>query len=122
MKIRIKGPSVRFRLSRSEVTMLVHQGYFTETTPFGGASFCYALQRIETGDALSAQFEQGCITLFVPEILIADWDTNNLISIESHMPLTDNQTLYLLLEKDFQCLDAVTEDQRDNYTNPNKNC
>jgi hypothetical protein len=122
MKIRIKGSSIRIRLSRSEVIKLVHEGLVTESTPFGTATFKYALQSQKEGDALSAQFEDGQITMLVPQKLIQDWDTNNLITIDSHMPVANQQDLYLLLEKDFQCLDATTEDQSDNYINPNKNC
>ena len=34
------------------------------------------------------------------------------------MDLGDGNELYLLLEKDFQCLDNSIEDQTDNYENP----
>lgn len=122
MKIRIKGASVRIRLSRTEVARLVQDGYLEESTPFGAATFKYALQRTATGEALTGDFKQDCITLYVPQILIADWDTNNTVSIDSRMPVEENATLYLLLEKDFQCLDAVDEDQSDNYINPNNSC
>lgn len=122
MKIRIKGASIRIRLSRSEVARLVHEGTVTESTPFGTTTFKYTLQRQEEGEALSAQFEDGQITMFVPAQLIKDWDTNSLITIDGHMQVANEQALYLLLEKDFQCIDATTEDQSDNYINPNKAC
>jgi hypothetical protein len=38
------------------------------------------------------------------------------------MPLGNGQSLKLLLEKDFVCLDHTDEDQSDNYPNPNKTC
>ncbi len=122
MKIRIKGASVRFRLSRSEVAQLVHEGLIEELTPFGNATFSYALQRQENGSALSATFENGKITMMVPQSLIAGWDTNNLVTIDNYMPTGNGTDLYLLLEKDFQCIDATTEDQSDNYINPNQAC
>ncbi len=122
MKIRIKGSSVRIRLSRTEVGKLVHDGYLEESTPFGAATFKYALQKQEAGNALTASFDRNCITMMVPESLVKNWDTNSLITIENSMPVDEYTTLHLLLEKDFQCLDAVTEDQSDNYLNPNKTC
>jgi hypothetical protein len=122
MKIRIKGASLRLRLSKSEVATIVHQGLLTEETPFGASTFRYSLARVEDGNQLSAGFEDGNITMYVPESLIKDWDTNSLISIEGNMPVGADKNLYLLLEKDFQCIDQTTEDQSDNYINPNQSC
>jgi hypothetical protein len=36
------------------------------------------------------------------------------------MPFFEDNSLYLLVEKDFVCLDETSEDQSDNYENPNK--
>jgi hypothetical protein len=77
---------------------------------------------VDHGDTLSASFEDGRLRLYVPEVLIRDWDINDRISIDANMPVGEGRTLYLLLEKDFQCLDQTTEDQSDNYINPNKSC
>jgi len=38
------------------------------------------------------------------------------------MKINDDQSLYLLIEKDFKCLDETTEDQSDNFENPNIAC
>jgi hypothetical protein len=122
MKIRIKGASLRLRLSKSEVARLVHEGVVEEQTPFGDSIFRYAVQKTGTGAELSAAFEGGSMTMFVPQSLIEDWDTNMLISVEANMPVAEGGSLYLLLEKDFQCIDATSEDQSDNYINPNQIC
>lgn len=122
MKIRIKGSSIRIRLSKTEVTKMVQEGSLQETTLFPSSIFSYALIRTQTGDKLSATFQDGRITMFVPSSLIQHWDTNSVISIESKVELNAKENLHLLLEKDFQCLDEVIEDQSDNYTNPNKTC
>ena len=34
------------------------------------------------------------------------------------MNISENKKLYLILEKDYKCLDTVSEDQSDNYENP----
>ena len=121
MKIRIKSASLRLRLSKSEVARLVKEGLVKEETPFPGSSFRYSVRKTLSGDALTATFDGGQITMLVPGSLIADWDNNTLISIEATMPVGVGG-LYLLLEKDFQCIDATTEDQSDNYINPNQIC
>jgi len=43
-----------------------------------------------------------------------------VVGFNAKMPVAENGSLYLLLEKDFVCLDETTEDQNDNYENPNK--
>jgi hypothetical protein len=122
MKLRIKGNSIRIRLTKTEVSTIATTGYLEEQTLFGNNTFVYALQRVDEGDALAATLEQNKITMFVPSALTKDWPANNIISFEANLPLADNKTLYLLLEKDFACLDHTNEDQSDNYENPNKAC
>lgn len=122
MKIRIKGNSVRIRLSRSEVARITTVGYVEERTQFVNNAFIYALQRTDEGTELSADYEAGKMTMHVPKSLIQDWDVNDIITFDNHMKISDTEELYLLLEKDFQCLDQTTEDQTDNYINPNKTC
>ena len=122
MKIRIKGNSIRIRLTKTEVSLIATTGYLEEQTLFGNNKLVYALQRVDEGNALTAAFKENKITLFVPSSQTNDWPTNNIIGFEANMPIADNKTLYLLLEKDFVCLDDTTEDQSDNYVNPNKTC
>ncbi len=122
MKLRIKGNSIRIRLTKTEVSIIATAGYLEAETLFVNNKLVYALQRVDEGDALTASFEENKITVFVPAALTKDWPLNNVISFEANMPLADNKTLYLLLEKDFVCLDHTNEDQSDNYENPNKTC
>jgi hypothetical protein len=122
MKLRIKGNSLRYRLSKSEVSNFVNSGYLEEQTQFGENTFVYALQSVDDGTELSATLDQNKITMFVPKLLLNEWPGNEIVGFHSNMPLTGNDSLYLLLEKDFICLDHTTEDQSDNYENPNKVC
>jgi hypothetical protein len=122
MKLRIKGNSLRFRLSRTEVSTLAEIGYLEEQTSFGNNKLTYALQKSDEGNTLSASFEGNKITMFVPSSLVNGWPGNELVGFNANLPLAENNNLYLLLEKDFICLDETTEDQSDNYENPNKNC
>jgi len=122
MKLRIKGNSLRIRLTKTEVNTIATNGYLEEETLFVNNKLVYALLRVDEGNALTATMEQNKITMFVPSALTKDWPANNIISFEANMPLADNKTLYLLLEKDFVCLDHTNEDQSDNYDNPNKTC
>lgn len=120
MKIRIQRNSVRFRLSKSEVGQLENEGYIEETTDFGASILTYAVQRSAASE-LTADFEQHKITLHVPGNLLKGWGSNGTVGFEGNMPVSDGNWLFLLIEKDFKCLDNVSEDQSDNYDNP-KSC
>jgi hypothetical protein len=122
MKLRIKGNSIRIRLTKTEVSTIATTGYLEAETLFVNNKLVYTLQRVDEGDALTATLEQNKITVFVPSVLTKNWPANNIIGFEANMPLPDNKTLYLLVEKDFVCLDHTNEDQSDNYENPNKTC
>ena len=113
---------MRIRLTKAEVNSISSTGYLQEETLFGNNSFIYALQRVDEGNALAATLEQNKIIMFVPAAIIKDWATNNIVGFEATIPLADNKSLYLLLEKDFVCLDESTEDQSDNFDNPDKIC
>ena len=121
MKLRIKGNSLRLRLSKPEVEKLTVAKYIEERTSFGTNTFIYALRIKDDGEELSANFEGGKITVFIPELFIKDWAVNNVTGFNSTEQLTDTASLNILVEKDFKCLDE-TEDQSDNYENPNKTC
>ncbi len=122
MKLRIKGNSLRIRLTKSEVSKLAEIGSLEEKTTFANNHFVYALQRSNDVAELSATFENNTIKMFVPKTFVDDWPRNNVVGIDSTMHLPNSEVLYLLLEKDFVCLDETTEDQSDHFENPNKSC
>ena len=122
MKLRIKGNSVRIRLSKSEVATICNTGYLQEQTNFGSNKFTYALEGKNDGDALTASYANNKITMYIPEALIRNWAENDIVGFNASLQVDEHTTLYLLLEKDFICLDETTEDQSDNYENPNKTC
>ena len=122
MKLRIKENSLRIRLTKTEVGKLAETGYLEEQTIFTNNRLVYTLQRKDDITDLSAIFENNTITIFVPASFLGNWPANNVVGMDSKMPLPDDSSLYLLLEKDFVCLDDSTEDQSDNYENPGKTC
>ena len=111
MKLRIKGNSLRIRLTKTEVNIIANTGYLEEETLFSNNKFMYALQRVDEGNELSAALEENKMIIFVPSSLTKEWPTNNIIGFNAEMPVADNKTLFLLIEKDFVCLDETTVDQ-----------
>ena len=123
MKIRIKGNSIRIRLTRPEVDEFAQDGYLEEMTEFGNSTLLYVLQSMEGIPGLDADFEDGKITMYVPANIPAEWAKNETVGYENNLDMGNGRSLYLLLEKDFKCIDAPPhEDQSDNFENPNKVC
>ncbi len=122
MKLRIKGNSIRLRLSKSEVEKFPDTKYIEECTSFGNNFFVYALKCKNDSKELSADFKDGKITVFIPEIFIKDWAVNNVVGFNSQIETRNPEGLNILVEKDFKCLDETEEDQSDNYENPGKSC
>lgn len=122
MKLRIKGNSVRIRLSKTEVQALSSGTVLEDRTSFGRNRFGYLVKPVMEGDALYADYENGTIKMYVPKSLLKEWPSNAVVGFESSMKVNANESLYLLLEKDFKCIDQTSEDQSDFYDNPEKTC
>jgi hypothetical protein len=118
MKLRIKGNSIRVRLTKTEVDKICSGTTLEESTIFGEDIFKYELKKSDDVSELSAAFRSGTITIFLPSSLIQDWNSNDIVGFNA----TTKDGLYILVEKDFKCLDETTEDQSDNFENPHTTC
>ncbi|MGY3213050.1 DUF7009 family protein [Mucilaginibacter sp. HD30] len=116
MKIRIKGNSIRYRLSKTDVYQFIKTGYLDETVDFGPQKLIYALKKYDK-PTLSADFERNTIVLYMPEHMAMEWEASEKVGFSGY-----HNKLSLLIEKDFQCLDNAVEDQTDNYPNPALTC
>ncbi|NOW95704.1 hypothetical protein [Mucilaginibacter sp. SG564] len=112
MKIRIKSNSLRYRLTRTDTSLLAKDGHLREAVDFGTQQLFYAL-RVMDDEQLSATFKDNVITVYVPKQLIQEFADTDKVGFEG-----THGNLHLLVEKDFTCLDNVAEDQSDNYPNP----
>jgi hypothetical protein len=121
MKLRIKGNTIRLRLSKKEVEQLCSEGIIREQTNFADASFVYSIQREINTDTIKATYKQNELVVYIPSALIKGWETNTIISFDNRSVDGSMPELLVLVEKDFKCIDNSTEDQTDNYENP-KTC
>ncbi len=123
MKIRIKGNSIRVRIVKTELENFGKNGVLEERTEFGNTELIYRLQSKQGINQLEARMEGNTITMYVPEEMKQEWVNTNVVGYNSNMELGNGKKLFLLLEKDFKCLDAeVLEDQSDNFDNPSHTC
>ena len=123
MKLRIKGNSIRLRLTKTEIANFGKQGFLEERTEFiNGSVLGYTLQCKAGIVNLEASFSENRIRVFVPENMTQQWTTTDVVGFEHTLDTGNGKQLFLLIEKDFICLDNTYEDQRDNFPNPNAVC
>ena len=118
MKLRIKGNSIRLRLTQTDVSKFITDGKLVETVEFGNApvpKFCYELLFSENAENVCAEFNNGTISVLVPKNTAEDWANGEKVGIESD----ENSKLKILIEKDFACLaPRKGEDESDNFPHP----
>jgi hypothetical protein len=112
MKLRVKGNSLRYRLTKTDVSNLASNGNVKEVIEFGNTTLAYVLQSTPK-DALHADFKENTLTIYIPQKNVAELASTNRVGFSGN-----TGKLSLLIEKDFTCLDDVAEDQSDNYPNP----
>lgn len=120
MKLRIRGDSLRLRLTRSEVEALHSSGLVEGRTGFGLREFVHALVRDELVNEVEARFDGDRISVHVPVDRIDAWASSEDVSIAHEQKIDGSRTLVILVEKDFQCLIPRGEEEDDDaYPNPN---
>ncbi len=121
MKLRIKGNSLRFRLSKSEVAQLTQSGEIRETVYFGSspeAKLSYVLKTSAPQVGLSVGYANQTVTVTVNSETVSRW-----ASVETEVGIygsfdTGREPLELTIEKDFACLDRSAEENEDTFSNP----
>jgi len=121
MKLRIKGDSLRLRVSRSEVTRLL-EGHCLEETihfaPEANAKFTYALQQDRLVSMPTVQYTENRVAILIPADQANAWGVTDQVGIGEDVSLGDLGALALLIEKDFACLDRGEEENQDTFPNP----
>lgn len=112
MKIRIKGNSLRYRLTKSDLAQLEQKGFLEEQAEFVGKTLVYAIT-VTSDDGLSADYMDDRIMLSMPKAMIDELAHTDRVGFDDN-----TGPVSLLIEKDFTCLDQVEEDQSDNFPNP----
>lgn len=117
MKLRIRGDSLRLRLTQGEVRSLRETGSVIETLHFGPSALHYELRSADV-DAPVASFDGGHIVVSLPRARANAWADGDEVGIAAEQALAQG-TLALLIEKDFQCLaPREGEDDVDAFPHP----
>jgi predicted nucleotidyltransferase len=123
MKIRIKGNAIRYRLTKTDVAGFSDRGFVEEKTEFPtGPVLHYRIERKAGITDMEASFAENILCVFIPEKIAEEWTSTDIVGFSHKVVMGKEKELFLLIEKDFVCLDDTDEDQDDNYPNPNKVC
>lgn len=112
MKLRIRGNSLRLRLSQSEVTQLAQHGRVEDAISFGPQKLTYVLTTSDV-DHVGAVYESNRIVVTLPKDRAQTWTSSEQVGIESR------GELHILVEKDWSCLKPRDgEDDSDAFPHP----
>ena len=121
MKLRIRGDSMRMRLKRGEVDQLAAGISIVEAIHFPNAVLTYRLD-ISTDSAISATFDNGNLSVSLPQSKVVDWASTDQVSLFAEQTVPGSNTLSLLIEKDFKCLEPghhrACQDDEDTFPHP----
>jgi hypothetical protein len=121
MKLRIKGNSLRLRVTPSEVKQLLRDGAIREhiqLTPDPRDRFIYAITSSPSGATTTVAYHPGNITVSVPNAQLTYWACSEEVGVYADVTLGDDRVLSVNIEKDFACLDRSDVDNEDTFPNP----
>ena len=113
MKLRIRGNTLRLRLTRPEVEALHEHGKVEDASAFpDGARFRYALELAAT---TTATFDEAGIIVSLARPEGEAWCVSETVGISAEVG-----PMQLLIEKDFACMKPREgEDPSEMYPHPN---
>ena len=119
MKIRIRGNSIRLRLTQSEVAAFGRTGQIVEHTEFApGQRLTYPLRSCPRAAEMHATFADGTLTVAMPAALAREWVRGEEVEVYGSQPAGPGAALGLTVEKDFQCLHGEGEPDADAFPHP----
>jgi hypothetical protein len=121
MKLRIRGNSVRIRVSQPELTQIAEAGAAEDSVQFGpGAQLRYRVEVTPAGP-VAADFTGPLLRVSVPKSEVERWLGPSEVAIEGSQAVGGGERLKILVEKDYTCLAPRSgEDDSDLFANPQK--
>ena len=121
MKLRIKGDSLRLRLTRPELARLEAGDEVAETIHFGAAaeeSLRYRLAAAEQDAPVAVGFGAHTISVTISLEKMGVWADESEVGVYAELETGAGGRLEVAVEKDFKCLDRRDEQDEDAFPNP----
>jgi len=116
MKLRCTENSIRIRIRKSELDQLAQTKRVEEKIHFGNQIvLTFALSINETMQQVNATLLDNNLVVSLPKNAANEWINSNQVGIEVNKEIADNESLHILIEKDFPCLDRENEDKSDTF-------
>jgi hypothetical protein len=121
MKLRIRGNTVRLRVSKAELATIAATGAAEDAIRFAGdAGMRYGVQ-VKPAGGVAAEFGDNVLRVLVPKASVDVWLKPDEVSIEGEQAIGNGEVLRILVEKDYTCLAPRSgEDDSDLFANPQK--
>jgi len=121
MKLRIKGNSLRLRVSRSELARFLDGERVEETIHFTQAPearLTYALETAVQPEPIRVQYGSRIVKVVLSEDQARVWRAECEVGVYSALDIGAAGSLEVIVEKDFACLDRSDEENSDAFANP----
>jgi hypothetical protein len=120
MKLRIKGNSLRLRISQTEMRSLLADGAIADTICFGlapEARLSYALKHRAADKQICVEYAAQTVSVVLSTRAATAWAQGDEVGIYGSAA-TANGPLELIVEKDYACLDGSDPVDRDAFPHP----
>ena len=119
MKLRIRGNSVRIRVTRSEVARLSEGERVEQATQFSPtARLRSSVEPSSRVGAPVAELSDSSIRVLLPQGQVRAWANSDQVTIDAMQDAGEGTLLQILVEKDFQCIHSRSEESADAFPNP----
>jgi hypothetical protein len=121
MKLRIKGNSLRLRVTRPELAALEQGGELVETIHFGAAldaSLRYTLAAGTHAEPVAVAYREGTIAVSISKEQLRVWADESQVGIYAVLEIGPAGPLEVAVEKDFKCLEQRGVQDEDAFPNP----
>jgi hypothetical protein len=121
MKLRIRGNSVRMRVTKAELAQIAAAGHAEDSVRFSPDALMRYCITVDDTATVAARLEGPLLTVTVPRSALSRWLEPEQVSIVGEQDIGGPQMLKILVEKDFECLaPRAGEDDSDLFVNPLK--
>jgi hypothetical protein len=125
MKLRIKGNTLRIRVSRSELAKLLGGERVEDAIQFTSAPesrLTYSLQAAPQSKAIAIEWKPQWVTVSISKERMNKWALESEVGIYEAIHLGPAGSLAVTIEKDFACLDGSDGENADSFDNPRAAC
>jgi len=122
MKLRIRGNSVRIRVTKGELAAIAEAGAAEDVVRFSPDAVLRYRVEVKPGGSVEAELAPPVLRVVLPKERVKRWLEPEEVSIQAEQAIGGGEVLKILVEKDYTCLAprGDGEDDSDLFANPNK--